>query len=192
MGDGEELGKRILDELDMTIEGVTSFKKLTSWGFASFGQTRQKSHLRERLLGKPHGKERGEAYSQIQPKNDGKFDLARAQEAVRELDFCIRIGRTMAGLENEEENTDVLALATRLCLAASNSLAKHSDLREAMNAMLSSLHKKAGRSPPGSYSNLKQSSTSSIVSNSECANMYMELIIGDSLAAKTEFRQLTD
>lgn len=79
-----------------------------------------------------HGQLEGTPWKvEIEPKNDGKFDLARARKALNELSDMHRAWEL--GLDCK--NKDLVTLAGQLCSAAKTSLEKHGDLRDAVKEM---------------------------------------------------------
>jgi len=124
MDDAEDLefSKRIRKYLEVTTEDVDELReKLTGWGFSPALDKCVKNLITESGYWVLSSGKDGKQTAEVRPKK-GSFDLARAREAVGDLEFCIRSGRIMVSQENVEENSDVLALATRLCLAATKSL----------------------------------------------------------------------
>jgi hypothetical protein len=72
---------------------------------------------------------------EVKPKNDGKFDLTRAQEALQKLEYELDVGSWRYQDLREDDREVLETLATQLFSAAKTSLEKHGDLRDAVKEM---------------------------------------------------------
>jgi len=69
---------------------------------------------------------------EVEPKNDGKFDLARAKEALHKLEFELDLGFWRDQDLGEDDCKVLETLATQLFSAAKTSIEMHGDLRNAV------------------------------------------------------------
>lgn len=135
-----KFGKRVDNEVSETEEYVSELRdKLTGWGFSPTLDKYVWDLISNSGYWVSPGGEEGAWTVEVRPKDDGKFDLVRAQEVLHSLDRELKFGHwewSWSGSQLREDDHKVLkTLAMQLCSAATSSLEKHGDFRDAVKEM---------------------------------------------------------
>jgi hypothetical protein len=129
-----EFAKRVRNEVLGVARYIGLREKFESWGFSP-NLDEPVLHLIDESGYQviPRQEKDGAWTVEVKPKNDGKLDPTRVQEALHRLEYVLDFPEHWELREDDRKVGETLA--TQLCSAAKTSLEKHGDLRDAVKEM---------------------------------------------------------